>query len=74
MFGGRGIDDGDGGWGDDILSGGPGGDFTLSGGPSGIDLVIGGDGDDACLATIDGTGNDEIGGGPGMDRFYKTRG
>ena len=74
MFAGTGIDDGDGGWGSDILKGGPGGDFTLFGGAAGADQVFGGDGDDACLATVDAVDNDAIFGEPGNDASWADPG
>jgi len=74
LYGGLGIDDGEGGGGHDLVYGGPGGDFTLYGGSDGADRVYGGDGNDACVTTIDGSGNDELLGGPGTDNYWSDPG
>ena len=74
MRGGPGADDGDGGRGDDRVYGGDTGDSTLYGGAAGVDLVFGGPGNDACLATVDGMGNDSVSGGLGIDHFFIDRG
>jgi hypothetical protein len=36
--------------------------------------VAGGRGDDACLATVDGEGDDAVVGGPGSDTYFKDSG
>ncbi len=64
------MDDGDGGRGDDRIYGGETGDSTLYGGAAGVDLVYGGPGNDACLATVDGRGNDRVAGGLGIDHYF----
>jgi len=74
MYGGLGIDNGDGGQGNDRVYGGPGGDSTLYGGSAGADRVFGGDGNDGCVTTIDNSGNDSVFGGPGTDHYYTDPG
>jgi hypothetical protein len=54
--------------------GGPGRDFTLYGGSAGADRVFGGDGNDACVTTIDASGNDAVFGGPGIDHYWSDPG
>ena len=64
---------GDGFGGNDFVYGGPGGDIQLYGG-NGKDLVSGGQGNDRCVATIDGDANDQAFGGPGSDTRYTDPG
>ncbi len=44
------------------------------GGSAGADRVYGGDGNDACVTTIDGSGNDAVFGGPGIDHYWSDPG
>jgi Ca2+-binding RTX toxin-like protein len=70
MRGAIGADNGDGGRGHDRIYGGETGDSTLYGGAGGVDLVFGGPGNDACLATVDGSGNDSVSGGLAPDHYF----
>jgi Ca2+-binding RTX toxin-like protein len=45
-----------------------------NGGSAGADRVYGGDGNDACVTTIDASGNDAVFGGPGIDHYWSDPG
>ena len=54
--------------GNDHHYGGPGRDFIED--LAGVDVLVGGGGDDACLAASDGDGRDRLNGGNGFDTWF----
>lgn len=84
IYGGNQSDTLNGGAGDDVVYAGPGDDYASGGGrypccgqdewvDGGNDLLVGGRGNDWCLAVKDGAGNDTALGGPGFDTSIRDR-